>query len=219
VLSITKIKVLIADDHLLVRQGLVVMLNTEPEFEVIGEAADGRELVELAGSLRPDVVLADISMPNLNGIEATNLIHQQYPDMHVVIISDRASTSTVIRALRNGALGYLGRNEDFQHVIEAIRTVNLGRRYLCSQVAEQIIDAVISKTFIDDNLDERISIREREILQLIVEGNTSSQIAEKLVISSRTVESHRTNIMRKLGLTSQIDIIRFAIRHDLLSLE
>jgi DNA-binding NarL/FixJ family response regulator len=195
------------------------LLNAQPDIEVIGEAADGNEMVELVETLRPDVVLADISMPNLNGIEATKLVHQRYPDMPVVMITIHTSSSYVIRALRNGARGYVVKNDDFQHVIQAIKTVSLGQRYLSSQVSEQIIDAVISGTSVDFNLDERISIREREILQLIAEGNSNSQIAKKLVISARTVETHRTNIMRKLELTSQIDILRYAIQHGLAQLE
>ena len=203
----------------MVRQGFTVLLNAQPDIEVIGEAADGNEMVEQAESLHPDVVLADISMPNLNGIEATKLIHQRHPEMPVVMITVHTSSSYVIRALRNGARGYVVKNDDFQHVIQAIKAVSLGQRYLSSQVSEQIIDAVISGTSLDFNLDERISIREREILQLLAEGNSNSQIAKKLVISARTVETHRTNIMRKLELTSQIDILRYAIQHGLAQLE
>jgi two-component system response regulator NreC len=219
VLSINKIKVIIADDHAMVRQGFMVLLNAQPDMEVVGEAADGNEMVELAANLRPDVVLADISMPNLNGIEATKIIHQRYPDMPVVIITIHTSSSYVIRALRNGARVYVVKNDGFQNVIQAIKTVSQGQRYLSNQVSEQIIDAVISGTSMDFNLDERISIREREILQLIAEGNTNSQIAKKLVISARTVETHRTNLMRKLELSSQIDILRYAIQHGIIHLE
>jgi two-component system response regulator NreC len=219
VLSINKIKVIIADDHAMVRQGFMVLLNAQPDMEVVGEAADGNEMVELAANLRPDVVLADISMPNLNGIEATKIIHQRYPDMPVVIITIHTSSSYVIRALRNGARGYVVKNDGFQNVIQAIKTVSQGQRYLSNQVSEQIIDAVISGTSMDFNLDERISIREREILQLIAEGNTNSQIAKKLVISARTVETHRTNLMLKLELSSQIDILRYAIQHGIIHLE
>jgi two-component system response regulator NreC len=219
VLSINKIKVIIADDHAMVRQGFIVLLNAQPDMEVVGEAADGNEMVELADNLHPDVVLADISMPNLNGIEATKLIHQRHPEIPVVVITIHTSSSYVIRALRNGARGYVVKNDGFQNVIQAIKTVCQGQRFLSSQVSEQIIDAVISGTSMDFNLDERISIREREILQLIAEGNTNSQIARKLVISARTVETHRTNLMRKLELTSQIDILRYAIQHGIIHLE
>jgi len=210
---------MIADDHAMVRQGFMILLNAQPDIEVIGEAADGQEMVNLAETLKPDVILADISMPNLNGIEATKLIHQQNPELPVVIITIHTSSSYVIRALRNGARGYVVKNDDFQNVVQAIKTVSQGQRYLSNMVSEQIIDAVISGTSMDYNLDERISIREREILQLIAEGNTNSQIAQKLVISARTVETHRTNIMRKLDLTSQIDILRYAIQHGLIQIE
>ncbi len=218
-LSIKKIKVVIADDHVMVRQGFMVLLNAQPDIEVIGEATDGQEMVDMADNLRPDVILADISMPNLNGIEATKLIHQRNPNLPVVIITIHTASSYVIRALRNGARGYVVKNDDFQNVIQAIKTVSLGQSYLSNLVSEQIIDAVISGTSMDYNLDERISIREREILQLIAEGNNNSQIAQKRVISARTVETHRTNIMRKLDLTSQIDILRYAIQHGIIQIE
>ncbi len=203
----------------MVREGFMGLLNAQPDIEVIGEAADGQEMVDQAENLRPDVVLADISMPNLDGIEATKIIHQRYPDMPVIIITVHTSSSYVIRALRNGARGYVVKNDGFQHVIQAIKTVSLGQRYLSSQVSDQIIDAVVSGTSMDYNLDDRISIREREILQLIAEGNTNAQIAKRLVISARTVETHRTNIMRKLGLNSQIDILRYAIQQGITPLE
>ncbi len=218
-LSIKKIKVLIADDHVMVRQGFMLLLNAQPDMEVVGEAADGNEMVELTETLHPDVVLADISMPNLNGIEATKLIHQRNPEMPVVMVTTHTSSSYVVRALRSGARGYVVKNDDFQHVIQAIKAVTLGQRYLSTLVSEQIIDSVVSGTSGEFNLDERISIREREILQLLAEGNSNSQIAKKLVISARTVETHRTNIMRKLELTSQIDILRYAIQHGLAQLE
>jgi two-component system response regulator NreC len=136
-----------------------------------------------------------------------------------VMITTHTSSSYVVRALRNGARGYVVKNDDFQHVIQAIKAVILGQRYLSTLVSEQIIDAVVMGTSMEFNLDERISIREREILQLIAEGNSNSQIAKKLVISARTVETHRTNIMRKLELNSQIDILRYAIQHGLAQLE
>ena len=203
----------------MVRQGFMLLLNAQPDIEVIGEAADGNEMVALTETLHPDVILADISMPNLNGIEATKLIHQRNPEMPVVMVTTHTSSSYVVRALRSGARGYVVKNDDFQHVIQAIKAVSLGQRYLSTLVSEQIIDSVDSGPSAEFTLDERISIREREILQLLAEGNSNSQIAKKLVISARTVETHRTNIMRKLELTSQIDILRYAIQHGLAQLE
>jgi DNA-binding NarL/FixJ family response regulator len=210
---------LIADDHRMVRQGLVGLLNAEPDLEVVGEAADGRELVQQAGNIKSDVILADAGMPNMNGIEAASTILRQSPEIKIVILSDNASSLPAIRALRSGALGYVGKNEDFQQVVQAIKAVTQGHRYISGQVVEQIINAVIAGTNLEDNEEERISDREKEILQLIAGGNTSQQIAKKLDISKRTVETHRTNIMRKLGLSSQLDILRFAIRHGLISPE
>ena len=203
----------------MVRQGFKVLLNAETDIEVVGEAADGHEMVELAETLQPDVILADISMPNLNGIEATKVIHKRYPTMPVVIVTIHSNSSYVIRALRNGALGYLVKNDQFQNVILAIRSVAQGVRYLSNQVNEIVIEAAIKGTSADEDLEDRISDREKEILQLIAEGNTNSDIAKKLIISSRTVETHRTNIMKKLGLASQIDILRYAIRHGITPLE
>ena len=203
----------------MVRQGLVAMLNTQPEIEVIGEASDGQALVELAGSLQPEIVLADVSLPKLDGIEATNQIHREHPNMGVILLADGCSSPVIIRALRKGALGFLVRTEDFKQVLEALRTVITGHRFLSSQVSDHIIDAVVAGKTIDDNLDEQLSDRELEILQLIAEGFTSAEIAEKLEISKRTAETHRTNIMRKLGINSQIEIIRMAFRNGLISLE
>lgn len=203
----------------MVRQGLVAMLNTQPEIEVVGEASDGQALVELAGSLLPEIVLADVSLPKLDGIEATNLIHREHSKMGVILLADGCSSPVIIRALRKGALGFLVRTEDFKQVLEALKTVSMGHRFLSSQVSDHIIDAVVSGKTIDDNLDEQLSDRELEILQLIAEGFTSAEIAEKLEISKRTAETHRTNIMRKLGINSQIEIIRMAFRNGLISLE
>lgn len=203
----------------MVRQGLVAMLNTQPEIEVIGEASDGKALVELAGSLQPEIVLADVNLPKLDGIEATNQIHREHPNMGVILLADGCSSPVIIRALRKGALGFLVRTEDFKQVLEALRTVITGHRFLSSQVSDHIIDAVVAGKTIDDNLDEQLSDRELEILQLIAEGFTSAEIAEKLEISKRTAETHRTNIMRKLGINSQIEIIRMAFRNGLISLE
>jgi Response regulator containing a CheY-like receiver domain and an HTH DNA-binding domain len=217
--AISTIRVLIADDHLMVRQGLVAMLSIQPEIEVVGEASDGQELVALAGTLRPGVILSDISLPKLDGIEATGLIHKEYSDMGVILLADGCSAQLIIRALRKGALGFLVRTEDFKQVLEALKAVNSGRRFLSSQVSDHIIDAVVAGKSMDENLDEQLSDRELEILQLIAEGLTSAEIAVKLEISKRTAETHRTNIMRKLGINSQIEIIRMAFRNGLISLD
>jgi DNA-binding NarL/FixJ family response regulator len=214
-----KIKILLADDHQVVRQGMRALLNAQPDLEVIGEAADGHELVQMVWKMHPEVVVSDIAMPNLNGIEATVQIHKRFPDVKVVILSMHSASPYVIRALRGGALGYLLKDDDIRDVIQAIRTVAQGARFLSAQVSELVIDALLSGKDATLDLEERITEREREILQMVAEGNTNTQIAEKLNISPRTVEKHRANLMSKLSLTSQADIVRFAIQQGIVSLK
>lgn len=211
------IKVLLADDHQIVRQGLRALINAQPGIEIIGEAHDGLELLDEVEKLRPNVVVTDIAMPNLNGVDATGLIRKRFPDVQVVILSMHAASSYVIRSLRNGALGYVLKSDNIEDVIDAIRAVSQGRRYLSGQVSEQVISAVIAGGEPELDLEKRITSREREILQLVAEGNTNVQISKKLSISSRTVETHRANMMTKLGLTSQADVIHFAIQNGIVS--
>jgi len=213
------IKVVLADDHQVVRQGMRVLLNAQPDIEVVGEAADGLELVGLVWKLRPDVVISDIAMPNLNGIEATGQIHKRYPETHVIILSMHSASPYVIRALRSGALGYLLKDDDIEIVIQAVRTVAKGTRYLSAQVSAQVIDTFLSGQDPSQTLEERLTEREREILQLVGEGNTSAQIAQKLNISPRTVEKHRANLMSKLRLNSHADVVRFAIQQGIVLLK
>ena len=195
------------------------MLRSKPEFEVIGEFSQGYELLELPGSLSPDVVITDLNLPTINNIDPINLIHQWNPSQRVLVLSDKPSPLPVIRALRHGALGYFVRLEDFDHLIQAIQSVYQGNRYVSSQATEQILDSVISGKNFQTEVDERLSSREKEILQLIAEGKTNSDIGKLLVISTRTVETHRNNLMRKLGFSSQMEIIRYAFKHGLLSIE
>lgn len=195
------------------------MLRSQPEFEVIGEFSQGYELLELPGSLSPDVVITDLNLPTINNIDPINLIHQWNPSQRILVLSDNLSALPVIRALRHGALGYFVRLEDFEHLIRAIQSVYQGKRFVSSQVVEQILDAVVSGKNFETEIDERLSAREKEILQLIAEGKTNSDIGKLLVISTRTVETHRNNLMRKLGLSSQMEIIRYALKHGLLSVE
>lgn len=214
-----KLKVLLADDHQVVRQGMRALLNAQPDIEVIGEAADGHELLRLVWSLRPNVVLSDIAMPNLNGIEATTQIRKRFPNVQVIMLSMHSASAYVIRALRSGALGYVLKDDDIEVVIQAIRAVSKGSRFISAQVSEKVLDTYLSGGDVTLSLEERITEREREILQMVGEGNTNAQIAEKLNISSRTVEKHRSNLMSKLGLTSPTDVVRFAIQQGLVTLK
>jgi len=214
-----KIKVLLADDHQVVRQGMRALLNAQPDIEIVGEAADGNELLRLAWSLRPDVVLSDIAMPNLNGIEAATQIRKRFPNVQVIILSMHSASAYVIRALRSGALGYVLKDDDIEVVIQAIRAVSKGSRFLSAQVSEKVLDTFLAGEDVTLSLEERITEREREILQLVGEGRTNAQIAEKLNISPRTVEKHRANLMSKLGLATHADAVRFAIQQGLVHLD
>jgi len=216
---VAKISVLLADDHLIVRQGMRALLNAQPDIEVVGEASDGFELLELIGKLIPQVVITDIAMPNLNGIEAARQIQKRYPNTRIIILSMHSAMSYVVRTLRSGALGYLLKNDGFDEVILAVRAVMQGRRYLSPQIPGLTLDAFLAAN--DGSQDPQGSLtgREREVLQLIAEGHTSSQIAEKLNVSVRTAEKHRANLKAKLGLTSQAEIVHFAIQQGIVALK
>lgn len=214
-----KIRIVLADDHQIVRQGMRALLNAQPDIEVVGEASDGHELLDLAWKLKPQVVLTDIAMPNLNGIEAARQIRARQPSVQVVVLSMYSNSSYVIRALRGGALGYLLKDDDFSEVIQAIHAVSAGRHYLSSQVSEQVLAALLAREETRPEPEAVLSGREREILQQIAEGKTSQQIADLLSISIRTVEKHRANFRAKLGLSSQADLVRFAIQQGIVPLQ
>jgi two-component system response regulator NreC len=212
-----RIKVLLADDHKIVRQGLRALLNAQADLAVVGEASDGREAVELAASLKPDVVLMDLMMPNLSGLEATHQIRTH--DVQVVILSMHANTAHAIQALRNGAIGYVLKDSDAQEVINAVRAAAERQRYLDPAIANPVMEALIHNEAADGDPYQVLTEREREILQLVAEGHTNAAIAQKLSISLRTVETHRANLMRKLDIHSPADLVRYAIRHGFSKLE
>ena len=201
------------------RQSLICMLQSHPDLEVVGEISDGNEVMKLSGTLSPDVVLVDQLFPLLNQLDPVVLIHQWNPSQRVLILSDSLSPQAAIRSLQSGATGYVVRYESFDSLIVAIHDVVNGRRYISAMVADQILDTVISGKNFEPATDARISNREREILRLIAEGKTNSEIGNLLVISTRTVETHRKNLQAKLGLTSQGEMIRYAIKHGILSID
>ena len=195
------------------------MLRTQPDIEIVGEYAEGYEVIKLSGSHVPDIILSDINLPSINSVDPTSLFHQWNAAQRLLVISDSLSPQIAIRALRNGAHGYLVRYDDFEQLMLAIHSVCEGRRYVSKLVTDQILDDAIAGKSFENEIDDRISAREREILQMIVEGKTNADIAKILVISKRTVETHRNNLMRKLGLSSQIEIIRYALKHGLFALD
>lgn len=212
--------IVLADDHQVVRKGIRALLEMEQDFQVVGEAGDGLEAVHLTLRLRPDVLVLDLMMPGLNGIDVTRQVTKQAPQTRVVVLSMYAAEDYVLEALRNGASGYVLKDASISELVQAIRSVVMGRRYLSPPLAERAIDAYVRQTQ-ESTLDpyETLTDREREVLHLAAEGLTSAEIAERLSLSPRTVENHRSNMMRKLGLRTQTDLVRYAIRRGIITLE
>jgi len=212
------IRIFIAEDHGVVRKGLRLLLEQESDFEVVGEAADGRQAVQLAGQLACDIVLMDISMPNLNGIEATRQLRQHNAGIRVIGLSQYPDVQHVVSMLKAGASGYIPKTTHGEELIEAIRVVAQGRTYLSPWVAGDLVGSCISANGSAGRRHHAASIlqpREREILQLLAEGKTSRQIAAALSISVATVDSHRRKIMAKLNLHNVAALTKFAVREGL----
>ena len=214
-----QIRILLADDHAIVRDGLRSLLEKQPDMTVSGEAADGREAVHFAEENSPDVVVMDIAMPNMNGIEATRRIVATRPATGVVILSMHQDESYVLRSLKAGAKGYLLKDSLRSDVIEAIRAVSQGRSFFTRKVGRILQEDYIrqlERRGLDDSYD-LLTDREREILQLVAEGQTNKEVAGLLNVSLTTVETHRTHILQKLGLHSIPELILYAVRKGIIS--
>ena len=211
------IRVLIADDHDLVRAGVTLLLQAVGGVEVVGEAADGREAVAMAESLAPDVILMDIMMPELNGLDATARIVASNPRTRVVILSMRTGEEEVLTALRSGAVGYLVKNVKPDELGMALRAAARGEIYLCSAVSRHVVDKVLQRALVSDDTYDRLTGRQREVLQLVAEGRTSKEIARRLDVSVRTAESHRAQIMEALDIHDVAGLVRYAIRRGMIA--
>lgn len=214
------IKILLADDHTVVRHGLRAALEKEPGVEVVAEAENGRMAVALAHKYKPDVVLMDIHMPDLNGTEATRKIVSESPGVKVIALSMYSQKRYVLGMFEAGAAGFLIKNCSFDELAHAVRTVTAGKRYLNPEVAEVFVESALKPApkDVEDSL-YLLSPREREVIQLIAEGHTSKSIADQLCISGRTVEAHRREIMRKLNVKSVAELTKFAVREGLTSVD
>lgn len=212
--------IVLADDHHVVRQGLRVLLEAEPNFSVVGEAAEGLAVIEMVGRLKPNVVIVDVMMPGVNGLEVTRQVRQRSPETRVVILSMYANEAYVLEALRIGAAGYVLKGADAAELIQAVREVAAGRRYLSPPLTDHAIEAYVQKAQAAP-LDryETLTTREREVLHLAAEGYSHSETAARLGISPRTAETHRANLMRKLGIKTQTELVRYAFRRGILALE
>ena len=211
------VRLLIADDHAVVREGLRLILTAQRDFEVVGEAATGREAVELAQRLKPDVVLMDISMPELSGLDATLALATDDGPPRIIVLSMHASSEYVFEAFRAGARGYLVKEAAGREVGEAIREVCRVRRYVSPRIAGGVIEDYV-RARADAGAKsplERLSARERQVLQLVVEGRSSAEIGRLINLSPKTVETYRSRLMRKLGVENLAHLVRFAIEHSL----
>ncbi|MGC1481725.1 MAG: response regulator transcription factor [Chthoniobacterales bacterium] len=217
-----RLKILIADDHEVVLRGIAGMLAQVDEFDVCGEATDGREALHLAEKLQPDVALLDISMPELNGIDATRQIRRVAPKTRVIIFTMHDAERLVHEVFQAGAFGYVLKSDVGTHLLAAIRTVGEGRHYFSSKVSEMVFEGYLrgggaeGSARTDHPEETRLTTRERETVQLLAEGKSNKEVAATLGISVKTAETHRAAIMRKLGLGSVSDLVRYAIRNRII---
>jgi len=214
----TKIHILLADDHTILRAGLKMMLNAQPDMEVVGEAPDGRQAIIETQRLQPDIILMDITMPEMNGIEATRHIKKLVPESRILILTMHEHDEYVFQALRAGASGYMLKEAADTELISALHIIQSGQFYLSPMAQSVLVGDYLQRVRIGEEKDSYSSLteREREILKLIAEGYTNNQIAERLVISPKTVDTHRTHIMDKLNLHSRAELVKYAMRRGLL---
>ena len=212
------IDVLLLDDHAVVRDGLKALLAAQPDIRIVGSFGDAVNAVSFAAEAPPDVAVLDIAMPGLDGIEAARRIHDLCPGTHILMLSMHASPEHVYQALRAGALGYLLKESAGGEVVAAVRAVHAGRRYLSEKISPRALDDYIRERDPDHPL-ERLSRRELQVLKLIVEGNTSSQVGALLGLSPKSIDTYRSRMMTKLEIDDLANLVKFAIRHGVTSLE
>ena len=216
-----RIRVLLADDHELVRSGLLKLLETYKDLVVVGEAGDGLEAIEKTKTLNPDVLVIDLSMPKLSGIEATKIIRKECPKVAVLVLTMHQNEEYVYQIFKSGAGGYILKDAGKDDLASAIRTVARGEKYFSSRVSEIMVSGFLRKTSVHDEttpsdtqgLNVSLTKREKEVLSLIADGLNNQEISEKLFISPRTVDTHRTNIMQKLDIHDAPNLVKFAIEH------
>jgi len=205
-------RIIIADDHSLIRQGIKAMIGQEPGLQVIAEAADGRELLNSLKEVRPDMVILDISMPQINGIEAVGKIHQLYPEVRMLVVTMHFNTHYYQHAVSAGAHGYLLKDDSDTKLLPAIQKIRNGGIYVSQKLAEAVAREIALS---DHDHKETLTRREKEVLQLVVNGLTSRQIGEKLCISPRTVGQHRSNLLKKFNMKNSVDLVNYVVKNPL----
>lgn len=217
----SKIRVLIAEDHVVVREGLRVLLEAQPDIEVVAEATSGEEAVNKTSEVQPDIVLMDITMPGMNGLEATRQIRQHDPDVKILILTMHESDDYFFKALETGASGYFIKGGSSSELISALRAVWHGDVFLYPTMAKKLLSDYLQRVGAGQGKEkyDGLTNREREILKLIAEGHTNQEIAELLVLSVATVQTHRAHIMAKLNLRSRTELIKYALRQGFITLD
>jgi two-component system response regulator NreC len=220
-LNSAKIRVVLADDHTILRQGIRMLLETQPDMQVVGEATNGREAIEAVRSLHPDIVLMDISMPELSGLEATRIIKKELPQTQIVILTMHETEEYIAQILQAGATGYVLKQAADRDLIEAVRIARSGDTYLYPKIANRLVSDYLKRLEAGapdehDAAYESLTQREREILKLIAEGHTNKAIAEILTVSIKTVENHRYSLMNKLNAHDRSELVKYAIRIGLI---
>jgi two-component system response regulator NreC len=214
------VTILLADDHPIVRQGIRHLLEAESDVKVVGEATDGLETLQLVEKLKPNVLIVDMMMPGLNGLEVLRQLKKRSPETLSIVLSMQSADAYVIEALKSGASGYILKDSGPSELVNAVRQVIQGQRFLSPKLSERLINTFLQtadKTVMDPY--ETLTDREREVLQMVSEGLTTPEVARRLSISPRTVELHRNRVMSKLGLRNQTDLIRYALRRGILPME
>lgn len=213
------LRVILADDHTLVRAGLRSLVEQMQDVDVVAEASNGREVLSLVPTHRPDIVLMDITMPGMNGLDAARHLKKDFPDVRIIILSMHASEEYVLQALRAGASGYLLKDSATLELALALQAVRRGETYLSPPISRQVVESYLQRVGEGGQPLSLLTGRQREILQLIAEGSSTKDIARKLGLSVKTVETHRAQLMERLGIRDVAGLVRFAIRHGLVSSE
>ncbi len=213
------LKIMIADDHDIIREGIKNILKEHKEYEVVEEARDGREAVDKAGKIKPDILLLDISMPKINGLDTIGQIKHVSPDTKILIISVHKANAYIVKAFRAGAKGYLQKENAGEELLPALRKIASGSVYLTGAVSEYIIGKVINEIEGKPHKETLLTDREQEIMQLVADGKSAKEIAKVLFISPRTVENYKNSLLKKLGLKKTADLIKYAIKHGIVDID
>ena len=217
-----KIRIIIVDDHQIVRDGIGALLMKYDDIEIVAEASNGEEVLNILTKIQPDIVIIDIAMPKMNGIEASKIIRKDYPDVQIIIFSSHSEKENVAQAIEIGVKGILPKNTMREELVEAIYEVNQGKDFMSKYISPTtLFEYIKQKKENKDTISElrnRLTDRELELLQLIVDGETNKEIADKLFISQRTVEKHKSNIISKLEMKSVVDLVKFAIKNKIVDL-